>query len=58
MNISTEQVQDLIKCLEANNQSIELLTDDSQVEQDMRDLQKTMNNMQIAQLQMMLAFVK
>ena len=54
MNISTEQVQDLIKCLEANNQSIELLTDNSQVEQDMRALQVTMNNMQIAQLQMML----
>jgi hypothetical protein len=56
MNISTEQVQDLIKCLEANNQSIELLADNSQVEQDMRALQITMNNMQIAQLQMILAF--
>jgi CRISPR/Cas system-associated protein endoribonuclease Cas2 len=54
--MNKEQIEDLIKCLESNNKSIELLTDNGPVEQDMRALQITMNNMQIAQLQMMLAF--
>ena len=56
--MNTEQIKDLIKCLEANNKSIELLTDNSQVEQEIKKLQITMNNMQIAQLQMMLELEK
>jgi CRISPR/Cas system-associated protein endoribonuclease Cas2 len=56
--MNKEQIEDLIKCLESNNKSIELLTDNSPIEQDMRALQITMNNMQITQLQMMLALGK
>ena len=56
--MNKEQIEDLIKCLESNNKSIELLTDNSPVEQDMRALQIEMNNMQITQLQMMLALGK
>jgi hypothetical protein len=56
--MNKEQIKDLIKCLESNNKSIELLTDNSPVEQDMRALQIEMNNMQITQLQMMLALGK
>ena len=56
--MNTEQIKDLIKCLNCNNDSIQLLADNSELDQEIKNLQITMNNMQIAQLQMMLELEK
>jgi hypothetical protein len=52
--MTTEQIKDLITCLDANNQSLELLAYNSKIEQDIKNLLITMNNMQIQQLKMIL----
>jgi hypothetical protein len=56
--MNKEQIKDLIKCLEANNESINLLAGYSEMDIEIEELQIKMNNMQIAQLQMMLQLEK
>jgi hypothetical protein len=54
--MNKEQIERLIKCLEHNTKTIQLLADDNSVNQELANLQIANNNQHIVELQIMLAF--
>jgi hypothetical protein len=56
--MNKEQIERLIKCLEHNTRTIQLLADNNSVNQELANLQIANNNQHIVELQMMLQLEK